>query len=448
MKNSRNIPKKSIFLMAMALAFFSCTKENLIEQESSPIKETIYKLIKIDPYAIGISNKSLYTNIDCLLTNQFDADDTKLNYYMYEIALATKDLIKDPAFNQLIISMARQSLNESVRFIDLQSTGLNYYNMINANLAKKGLSLLSIHNDYTHTPLFTDPAYPLQAEVENYTPTIYIPNLAFINENLQPLFSVNIEVDCRLDTTIEDNVVAWYYQDSKDTTESEALISEEISLVTPNPLFFMSHERTPFSIEPNMLVGPAPPPRAPSGGGTGHPTTKFYSKELNIKNSNYRYESCGKSEFAILMYRIDPNGTVHRPFTKNNGVKVHWSLIRKVKTSEMNSNTIDHWFKVSNNFEPWADDQIIPISMPQTGVNVLFFNTFERDWNRGIEPLGYGTANGGTTAFFGNMKYSSDYYAHPPGNAQAFFVPCNDIYSNWSSWFESYKSKFRFWRVE
>ena len=91
--------KYLILLFFFTTLLFSCSKNSQESIESNPIPETVYKLVKIPPFGVSVTNKSLYANIDSLLTNPLDADDTKLNYYMYEIALATKDLIKDPAFN-------------------------------------------------------------------------------------------------------------------------------------------------------------------------------------------------------------------------------------------------------------------------------------------------------------------------------------------------------------
>lgn len=67
----------------------------------------------MDKYAVGPSKSATITDIKTLMSNPDDADDEKINNYLYEISLATRDLVKDRVFNQTIIGLAQSSETQS-----------------------------------------------------------------------------------------------------------------------------------------------------------------------------------------------------------------------------------------------------------------------------------------------------------------------------------------------
>src|SRR5690554_511880 len=198
----------------------------------------------MDKYAVGPSKSATITDIKTLMSNPDDADDEKINNYLYEISLATRDLVKDRVFNQTIIGLAQSSETQSANLLELETVAPAYFNAINAKLGLKNLSLESISNDLTHAPLHPNMDFMETAEVEYYVPAIFIPNLDNLNSNLQPIISPNIGVDIRWDKSIEDNIITWFYLTDTSSFVTEILLSEATSLNTTNPLFLLDNAVT------------------------------------------------------------------------------------------------------------------------------------------------------------------------------------------------------------
>ncbi|MDX9931515.1 MAG: hypothetical protein RB294_02950, partial [Bacteroidales bacterium] len=171
----------------------------------------------------------------------------------------------------------------------------------------------------------------------------------------------------------------------------------------------------------------------------------FSSYEHSIESMDYRYEpwTSNKSEFAVNLVRIDENGTMHKL-----NQYMGWNLGTKI-ISQISKNDIGDmqyvWSHHADNWEPWSNPWIPNVT--QSGVNMVFWNTFERDWNRSQKGLGTVTASGSTAILKGNMKYSSEWYAWIPETVQVHYTRFDWIYYDWAHWNNSWKSKFRLWRV-
>ncbi len=79
---------------------------------------------------------------------------------------------------------------------------------------------------------------------------------------------------------------------------------------------------------------------------------------------------------------------------------------------------------------------------------MVFWNTYERDWNRSPKLLGKATACGSTIYLKGNRKYDSEWYAWMPGTIQIHYTKFQWIYDNWQHMSSSWKSKLNLRRVE
>ena len=430
--------------------FVGCKKKEIPQLENeSPIKVVEYRLDKIPLTKHTSPLKASGTDIHELMKNPDDADDEKINFYLYEISLAIQELIKIPEFNQKIIYLAQQSETSSANLLDLATEAPQYYNAINAKLSLKSLSLQSIANDLTHAPIAPNPSYPITATVEAYVPAIFIPNLQKLNSNLQPILSPNVEVDSRFDENIEDNIIAWYYKDSLSTELEEIIISEATSLITTNPLFLLDNAVTTLNTNENKTFTPLISKGDPvTTGDTAVAKAKanvlsFDSYELSIESNSYRYEpwTSGKSEFAVSAVRIDPSGNIHWIYQNNADQS---KVIYDVKKNEIGS--IKYiWSHHASNWQPWSNPWTPEVT--QYGVNMVFWNTFERDWNRTPKSLGTCTANGTTIYLSGNRKYDEEWYAWIPETTNIHYTRFEWIYDNWAHWNNSWKSKFRLWRV-
>ena len=259
-------------LCALVCAQISCKKEDvLLPSSNRTSSEIVY----------GLDNIPIINNaqdINHLITYTTDNDEEKLNRYLYEIGLATRDLIKNVEFNALIINMALESNNEVVYLLDLKTVSPIFYNTINDKLALKGLSLEYISENMTHKPISGNPIYPETMEIEKYEPAIFIPNLKIIDPNRQPLLSPNIETDCNENEAIEDFVVTWYY--TTDGVLNEIILGEETSLSTSNPLFFIDHASS-REIENSVAYSSRPSEEMDRG---FLDITEFRSETIDIKH--------------------------------------------------------------------------------------------------------------------------------------------------------------------
>ncbi len=441
--NVRNKLILAVMLMFGITTFISCKKESVVPQMNNGNIEGQYRIVNINYELHRIPLLEFKQDINLLLTNPKDKDDEKINNYLYELSLATRDLIKDPNFNNIIINLARKSENQTANLLQLKYISPKYFDLINRKLAKKGLSIQSIAEDLTHKPVAPNPKYPETAKIEKYVPAIFIPNLDKINTSLQPIISPNIEVDCRRDESIEDNIVCWYY--TKEGKLKEIMLSEETSLTTSNPLFLLDNAVTTLKTEqkdsPLMLQKPKPLSNEELSNlntSTYRNTRSYSSYEYGIKSSAYKYESWfgGKSEFAVNAYRIEPNGTVHWIYNAN-GTKV----INSITSGSIKYNWSHHASDWQPYADPWAYERI------QYGVNIVFWNTFERDWNRSPKGLGSCTANGKTIHLSGRRKYDSEWYTWIPETTHIHYTRFQWINQNWAHWNNSWKAWFRLWKV-
>lgn len=437
---------KRIYLILMgilvsSIIFISCEKEDSPELKKTSKAESItYKLDNFQ-YEEYNSNERSVTDISMLLTNPEDADDEKINNYLYEISLATKELIKDPAFNNLIIDMARNSDMNCAYLLELENLAPDYFNHINDNLAQNNLSLEKIANDFTHAPIAPNKDYPQTEAIETYYPAIYIPNLDILDNNLQPIISPNIEVDSREDESIEDNIIAWFYPKATSSNVTTTLLSEEISLVTKNPIFLLDNAVNTLDTGNDLEYTPLDNDVTKEEGIVKGSTRKFSTYEHSIRSQSYRYESfwSGKSEFAVSAIRIDPNGTSH--WIYNSGVQ---KVISKIKKNQIGSIRYV-WSHHASDWQPWSNPWTPTAN--QNNVNMVYWNTFERDWNRSDKALGTCTANGTTIYMSGRMKYSSNWYTWIPSTAYYHYTRFSWVNANWAHWNNSWKAKFRIWKV-
>ena len=408
-----------LLLSTLGITIIGCNKEKIeTVNENISTRNIDYTLDQIPL----LENKQ---DINQLMLNPNDKDEEKLNKYLYEIGLATKDLIKNGEFNQTIIEMARKSGNQTAYLLDLKTEAPIFFNIINENLAKNNLSLERIAEDMTHVPLTGNPEYPVTMEVEKYVPAIFIPNIDAIDNNKQPLISPNIETDCSQNSEIEDFIVTWYFD--KNGIQHEIILGEETSLKTTNPLFLIDHaiKKTQLSVTTTINESQ---PRTDFEGNQDRSIKRFDSKEIRIK-TGYRQESGwgNNSEYCIVAYRIEnnPNGIgIHHWIYNSSG----WKKIDDVKVSEINT-LLTRQTLHAPNWTPYSDNRV-------------FWNTFERDWNRSLKNLGTPSFDGRQLYMSGNMRYNGDWYAWIPSTVNIHATPFAWFGWNTSVNFSSWKADY------
>lgn len=403
---------KGLFLFLVGTGLVSCKKsENL---------KSVNESGKIEYRLDNIPIVKVPSDINAVDKDGADLDEQKLNQQLIDLAEATKDLMKNATFNALVVRIAKESEVNLVYYSQIKQQGLSFYNTINQNLSSKGLSVESITASMTHQPILPNPEYPETGELEIYEPAIFIPNSSRANPNLQPLISPNIESEIE----DEDYILAWYFDETgiqKETMLAEATVSN-----SNNPIFILDHAipKTQMDKISNYIKSTKDATPFPKSG-----STYFESNRIKIKNG-YRYEQgTGRSEFciggAIVRAGSPPANFLH--LTNNND---HSLKIKEVTKSQVNSSssvyvTSHH----ADNYTPY--DQ-----------NKVYWNTFERDWNRSIKDLGNGATFGQTWYFWGRMRYTNDWYQWIPSTVSIHATPFE-----WFGWetvipFSSWKSEY------
>lgn len=407
-----------LFLAVVGIGIIGCKKTQLTpEEEQNNVIE--YRLDNIPIIELKGSQ------ID-LSKDGSDPDEDKLNQQLIDLADATKDLIKDRAFNALIVEIALESNVETVYYSEIKEQGRAYYDLINAKLAEKELSIESITALMTHAPILPNPEFPETGELEIYEPSIFVPNAAIANTSLQALISPNIETLHEE----EDYIVAWFFDENGE--ELETILNEATAKESTNPLFILNHSIPRARMaEIGEYIGSI------SGGSAQAKMsdTYFQSTRIQIKNG-YRYESGwgNRSEYcitgSIVRSGSPPSNFLH--YTNNNDMSLK---IKELTVSQISSSS------VVNVTSHHAED-ITPYSQ-----NKVYFNTFERDWNRSIIDLGSGNDFGQVWVTYGRARYSNDWYTWIPSTLQI-----HATHFEWFGWeteipFDNWKSFYNIVKV-
>lgn len=429
--------KKLIFTFSaitiLGAGMFSCKKEkflqnNLHSNRASFSEDGLDRIPIID----------ITASLEELMQNAEDLDEEKLNYQLYDLAEATRALIQNDEFKNLILHLAREFGHGEVYYSEIKNHAIEFYDQINDNLAEKGLSIESITANMTHSPTNPNPEYPETAELEIYEPVIYVPNYQIADNNAKTLISPNVEVL----HDDEDYIVVWYY--TNDHEVGQTIINEQTALNTTNPIFILNHG-VKKEVHDAMVAyldrlehsGPIMEtrPGAPIGG----PGLDIVCDEFRIKNG-YRHETGpnNKSEFCVVATVIYSDtissAAGGAPLFYGSGVNNDGSIkLKKVTPSDVASST----WQTNIGFMHTPD-------LRQLWYERIYWNSFERDWNRGNQPLGNGTIWGKPWHIFGRMRYANDWYAFIPNTVAEnhhldywWFV--NGAVVNFDNWKNSYK---------
>jgi hypothetical protein len=392
--------------LVLFLFILSCSKNDENAQ-----KETVNLKSSDIIYGIDINLPLNNQNLADLLLNEDDSEDEKINFYLYYLSLSIEDLVKSSNFNREVIRLAKESPIQAANLVTLTKSFPAFKTEINQKLTSKGVTFDEIVAGLT---------YSKGNIFERYEPCIFVPNISIADPDKQPIFSPNIEVDCSNDEAIEDFIVAWYYMISGE--KKEVMMGEEHCKLTTNPIFLLDNGE----INPKSNIFEILPPDDENLKST-QTTTSFHSHEYQ---ANHRYEtSGGKTEFTVVAYRIDPQGSVHWIYNSSG-----WKEIAKIHKNDIGK-LLYKWTSHCNNYTPYNQ-------------NYVYWNTYERDWNRSEKDLGSATANGTTIYLAGRRKYGYEWYSYDPAQLQGKNTDLNYIYWNWAKWHDNDKSKLRIWRVE
>ena len=202
----------------------------------------------------------------------------------------------------------------------------------------------------------------------------------------------------------------------------------ETSLKTTNPLFLVDHASPKGYLPPIQQDNNHKPEDGDQDRGFDD-IVEFRTKQIGIK-SGYGYETGGsnKSEFALAATYTSSGYPSNHVFHTNNDNSVTY------KTFLPGTHNVNLHFS--------------PNYVPTYGLSgfKVFWNTFERDWNRSPKSLGYALnvlGEPGTyddTYLSGRRRYDGDWYAWVPAT-----LPSHELPIGWYQWlteinFDNWKS--------
>jgi hypothetical protein len=266
--------------------------------------------------------------------------------------------------------------------------------------------------------------------VENYIQAIYIPNIEIADYTKLPIICPGLEVNVELSGNegYEDYIVGWIKNDQGGF--DEIILNEEIAMSTTHPVLIMDNAAIEMiNRDKNNLKNPLIPKT------TSETLPEIVSYEHQIKQ---RYDNTTYSEFTITAIGFDPDGAVYSdPFKKNNG-----DATNLMKINDVHKNNIGVTLNVWRDL--YSSDNGMDLTTP--GLKI-YYNLYERDWNRSRKALGTITVSGTNYYLDGKMKYSGDYYGFKPTGLIGS-MNISDILNSWADWDEFiYLSKIRFWKV-
>ena len=416
-------------LSILSLGTLSCKKEKFL-QNNLHSNRTSFSDDGLDRIPIINISTSLFD----LMRNSEDSDEEKLNYQLYDLAEATRELIQNDQFKQLILDLARESKLGTVYYSEIKEHAPAFYEQINSNLETKNLSIESITENMTHQPINPNYEYPETAELEIYEPAIYVPNFEIADYNAKALISPNIEV-LHED---EDYIVVWYFNNQGGIRQT--IINEQTALETTNPIFILNHnvlKETHDRFVEFAKIYEEPPMSSKSG------VIQLVCDNVKIK-SGYRYENGNnKSEFCVNAVVVPLNGL--KPYYSYLFLQSNRDNSRRVERITKSQADNSQWVSIDNF---WHHHDVQP-SLEYK----VYWNTFERDWARGYQDLGSGNSSSGWGTGFnwsisGNMRYANDWYAFIPSTVEVnhdikfwWFDSGNPvIFDNWKSSYSLKKS--------
>lgn len=239
---------------------------------------------------------------------------------------------------------------------------------------------------------------------QSYVPVFVIPNLDVLNPSLDPVVSPGLELDADLDPMSEDEILA--YEEKEDQTYDEIQISESEAKAAVTPIFIFSNGviSSGISLSTTISVGSGVVPfhhnQVPGG---------IYSNTVRIKDLQYRYESSGKSEYAIVaaQARFENGqyspwkyiGTTHRATTM-----ADYLIDARLSKNDIINRTTVPTYGYDFNY-------IAGPSPIQPTFTLYTFGTFEYDWYASFKEFSvYVRDNSVELKFRGNMTYRSETY--------------------------------------
>jgi hypothetical protein len=420
--------KKIGIISLMFLSFIT-----LYQCEMQPIEVTEeFKGNKVD---LKIPFKTIACSEKELADDGYNEAIKRLNNNTLFLAEALYQTFQDSDYNQLIFEkydfMKLQDLPLTFLFTDesFQRAFSAEIESVIANANVKKETGYSSYNDLLSDFIISD----VQQE-----PIIHFINPEVADFSLEPIISAGIQVEDNPAQGIEDCIIAWF--PGEEGTKTQILISEDEALVSKWPVYVL----TTINKEDEILIL-----SGKANKGYSEKSIKGLKSSMSAMAMDHlssyeyrideRYEGSGDSEFCITAYRVE--------FIGSSGTySTHWlysqysnsnKLIAKVNKNDIGVD-LTRWEWFCDNYQPHDD-------------NVIFFNTYERDWWAGNKNLGVISYPGVTTKLYlyGRMSDPGDWYCNDPDDYEwADHVDLSYYNNSWAKTYENDKGKIRIWRID
>ena len=390
---------KLLLLALVTLSLASCQKENLFPDTTPGLATTE-----------GIDFKINQTALDQIALNEEDSEDERINLALLEMA----DQLSAFAMNSQLVQFVVEKAKTNEGLVFLEDVFVQFPEVERS--LNTGQSLGSEACPFEHTGLL-------------YKAAIMVPNFEIAFASQTPIISPGIELydDVRNDNP--DIIFAWHFDQNGQKTA--IYLGEKEAMQTTQPLIVLTPELCDRQAgglsREDILNGTLPALGDPLEFRMG---ITFSTYEYQI---NHRYDKSNNSEFWCQSNRIDQNGNVYWINSSNGG---------RYKIDDVHKNDIGtlqyKWMHFADDYTPYTD-------------NVVYYNTWERDWYSSSKSLGSGSFGGTTVYYSGKRKYQNEWYSFNESNTlNDHAAPFQDIVDNWTQriYFDSSKGYFNIWKIQ
>lgn len=302
------------------------------------------------------------------LRNVADPNDERVNYTLYNIALASRDyLVRNEGKAMMAIAFG-SAVNDEILLYDLFSENPTFESEFKQNLATiLGRNILDFdYSNYIDSGLTYDMVY---------VPKIHIPNLDTLQDNRTPIIAIGAQIDESIFSLREDHILKWTESGGQFVLGSGNI--DELSIKIEPVLIFVNgvvNTGVTNIILHHVAQGiPGGPP-------------DYYAGDFRI---NHSYEGSGKIELRI---EVASAANLWGSY-----------IVRKLDNTEVGQN-IPYYHRIWN----WDVNQ---------NADNTTIATFEYDSYAGTKTVGWVRNLGGNlvNCLSGRMKYASEWYHFHPG---------------------------------
>lgn len=388
--------------LVLTLLIFSCTKE-ILKVEESRIPVDVESIIASD-----CEDERLCTNILCVLADNEDYNNHKINMILYHYAQAIKSTIQDTRFTDLLISRVLE---------DEKTLGVSIHDLTIENPIFQSALNTALRSSIANSSVYPngETGFDLSSNISEYLKTnftygtdVYEP-IIYLVKRPETIDQSQINIFIGEEGNSCDEVLGWRRDAPSFISENEVLNSEELNIfvgvgevLQEEHLFATSIE----SIESDKLLSD-------------------FSENSRLMNVNidyfkyqikkgYRYERTGDSE--VHGFRMS-----YFPETESPRSLITW-FDKKISKNDINNSKIfsEQGFAFSMNQLDFARDREV------------FIGAWENDWYASGKLIMNNCSNFVRHSVSTKRKFSHEWYFYGCDDLNNYFPYVNiyEVFSN------------------